>query len=242
MKKLNVKALFTVIVVLLSVGLLCAFLKGDFEKNDADQSLTIGTTYKTEIEKKINEEIERLEAENAEGWREAYIDFLSGYSGEYSQFNEERVFLGYVDDNDVPELFISEGSSHACSVEIFTFENNIVTRLCKTGSTGMARYIERQGIICGGYMGQGVGTYRVYRVENGKVQQVYMAYTNEGWAMDKADLEININGIDVASEELEAFLDSYFGEESILVFEDKVNTGCAMENEAYKDYINNFGK
>lgn len=242
MKKLDVKALLVVVVVLLSVGLLCVFLKGGNKEKDTDKSLTTATTYKTEVEKKINEEIERLEAENAEGWREAYIDFLSRYSGEYSQFHEERVFLGYVDDNDVPELFISEGSSHACSVEIYTFENNIVTRLCKTGSTGMARYIERQGIICGGYMGQGVGTYRVFSVENGKVQQVYIAYTNEGWAMDEADLEININGIDVTSEELEVFLDSYFGEESILVFEDRVNIGCATENEAYKDYINNFGK
>ncbi len=242
MKKLDVKALLVVVVVLLSVGLLCVFLKGGNKEKDTDKSLTTATTYKTEVEKKINEEIERLEAENAEGWREAYIDLLSRYSGEYSQFHEERVFLGYVDDNDVPELFISEGSSHACSVEIYTFENNIVTRLCKTGSNGMVNCFERQGILCGHYVGMGTGTYWVYSIDNGKVQEIYNAFTNEGWAGDEFDIERRINGIDVTEDELDEFLDSYFGKEKSTCVFDEANPGYELKNDEYKDYINGFGK
>ncbi len=236
MKKLI--ALLLVMVVFLSVSLGFVLFK-DFSDQKSPET---ETAYKTEIEKKVNGEIEKLEAENADGWREAYIDFLSTYTGEFSEFNEEKVLLGYVDDNDVPELFISEGSSHACDVEVYTFENNLVTKLCETGSTGSARYFERQGIISGGYTGQGVSTYWVYSVEAGKVKTLYKAYSNEGWAMNENDLEININGIDVTSEELDEFLDLYFGEESIRVFDGKVSVGYGIENGEYENYINGFGE
>ncbi len=237
MKKLI--ALLLVVVVLLSAAL--GFVL--FKNFSGQKSPETETTYKTETEKKINEEIEKLESENTDGWREAYIDFLSRYTGEFSEFNEEKVLLGYVDDNDVPELFISEGSSHVCDVEVYTFENNIVTKLCETGSFGMVNYFERQGIICGNYIGQGVGTYWVYSVEDCKVQELYSAFTNEGWAEEDFDLEININGIDVTSEQLDEFLESYFSKEkSIWLFDDKVNVGYGVENGKYTDYINSFGK
>ena len=230
MKKLI--ALLVVVIVALSAALGFVLLKNRPEE----------VVYKSDIEEKINLEIEKLEAENVDGWRKAYIEFLEGYHGEYSEFNEEKVFLGYVDDNDVPELFISEGSSHVCDAQVYTFENNIVTKLCEMGSFGRVRYIERQGFICGSYTGMGVSTFWVYSLENGKIQELYNAFTNEGCGLENLTVEININEIDVTSEELDEFLESYFGEKSILVFDDKVNVGYGIENEAYKDYINTFAK
>ena len=239
MKKLNVKALLAVVVVLLSVGLLLVFFKGGNKEKDTDKSLTTATTYKTEVEKKINEEIDRLETENTEGWKKAYLDLLNDY---YCETEEERVFLGYVDDDDVPELFISEGWFHYCTVEVYTFENNIVTLLCETGSNGMVNYFERQGILCGHYVGMGTGTYWVYSIDNGKVQEIYNAFTNEGWAGEEFDIERRINGIDVTEDELDEFLDSYFDKEKSTCVFDEANPGYELKNEEYKDYINGFGK
>ena len=77
-------------VVLLSVGLLCVFLKGGNKEKDTDKSLTTATTYKTEVEKKINEEIDRLETENTEGWKKAYLDLLNDY---YCETEEEAAAI-----------------------------------------------------------------------------------------------------------------------------------------------------
>lgn len=55
-------------------------------------------------------------------------------------------------------------------------------------------------------------------------------------------LVISKHGIDVTSEELDEFLDSYFGENSTLLFDDEINVGYGIENGGYKDYINGFGK
>ncbi len=238
MKKLI--ALLLVMVVLLSVAFGFVLFK-DFSEQKSPET---ETTYKTEIEKKINEEIDRLETENTEGWKKAYLDLLNRYHTEAEEsVDMKRVFLGYVDDNDVPELFISEGGFHYCTVEVYTFENNIVTLLCETGSNGMVNYFERQGILCGYYVGMGSGTYWVYSIENGKVHEIYNAFSNEGWAGEDVDIERRINGIDVTSEELDEFQEEYFSrEKSTWVFDDKVNVGYGVENGKYIDYINSFGK
>lgn len=241
-------AILAVVIVVLSVALGVVLVKDSFEK----------TEYKAEIEEKINSEIDKLEADNPDGWRWAYAQFLERYVSEYGEeIGFERMCLGYVDDNDVPELFISEGADHASSVKVYTFENNIVTELCDTGSFGAVNYFEREGILCGYYMGMGVGSYWVYSIEDGKVQELYNAFTNEyfmGVDEGEYELEININGVDVASEELEGFLDVYFskenstwvfdgvyidGEEDTSLF---VDEGYGIADGEYKDYLSGFGK
>ncbi|MBQ5824493.1 MAG: hypothetical protein IIW48_06755 [Clostridia bacterium] len=232
MKKLVV--LLVALVVALSVALAVVLAK--------DSSGGNGAVIDTEIQSKIDSGIGKLEAEKRDAWREAYISFVENYYGEYSDFNEERIFLGYVDSDDIPELFISQGGSHACAVEVYTFDNNIVTELCVTGSFGSVRYLERQGFVCGDYTGMGVSTCWIYSVEDGYVKELYNTFSNEGWVGDESAPEIRINGIDVTGEELDEFLDPYFGEKSVLLFDDEINVGYGRENDEYKDYINSFGK
>lgn len=209
---------------------------------EVTEEITTVSLFKTDIEKKVNEEISKIENENTEAWKQAYIEFLDNY---YSETNEEKIWLGYIDDDDIPELFISEGTFHYCTVRIYTFQNNFVTFLCETGSNGNVNYFERQGILCGFYSGTGVGNYWIYNIDNGKIQEIYYAYTNENYVPldEEIELDININGIDVSSEELDKFLDYYFNEDnSIWIFNeyDADYSKYEFNKDAYTSYINNF--
>ena len=250
MKKVNI--ILAVLVIILSVALILSFLNG---KNNNDDEIIDETTtqaenitenvniFKTDVEKKINEELEKIVEDNSDAWKKAYIDFLD--NNYYPETDSEKIWLGYVDDDDIPELFISAGSYHYCTVKIYTFKNNIVSFICETGSDGSVNYFERQGIICGYYFGMGIGNYWVYNFNNGKTEQIYNAFTNEGYIPqdEEFELDININGIDVSNEELKKFLDYYFeNDNTIKIFNDYEADYSKYElnKETYTSYINNF--
>lgn len=249
MKKVNI--ILAVLVVILSVALILSFLN---RKNNNDDIIIDETTtqaenitenlniYNTAVEKKVNEELEKTN-NNSEVWKKAYIDFLD--NNYFPETDSEKVWLGYVDDDDVPELFISKGSYHYCTVRVYSFKNNIVSFICETGSDGIVNYFERQGIICGYYYGMGIGDYFVYKFEDGKTEKIYHAFTNKDYIPqdEEFELDININGIDISSEELDEFLDYYFNyENSISIFNDYEADYSKYElnKDTYTSYINNF--
>ncbi len=206
------------------------------------ENITESLLFKTDVELKVKKEIDKINIENTDAWKQAYINFLN--NNYFSDTEFSKIYLGYIDDNDIPELFVSSGGFHVSSVEIFTFNNNLVSLVCEGGSFGNIGYFERKGYICGDYTGMGCSDSNVYILDNGKIQKIYNAYTNEFlFPQDesfKEEINININGIDVSSEEMNEFSRYYFGENMTLFEYDDQNMGCKFDQAVYTDYINNF--
>lgn len=92
----------------------------------------------------VQEEIEEPLDIYPTEWSQAYIDFLNNSWGERDIYEECVLSLIYLDDNDIPELFIS-GSCEASGEIIITYTDSGVKtqQLDRIGS----KYIPRSGII-----------------------------------------------------------------------------------------------
>jgi hypothetical protein len=82
--------------------------------------------------------------------------------------------FAYVDGDDIPELFTcDEGNengvpSHATGLSLYTIiDGNVVQVAEYLGSFGTVDYYEKQGMLFGGYAGQGDSDYGYYKLENG---------------------------------------------------------------------------
>lgn len=142
-------------------------------------------------------------------WKQAYINTIKAATGASVRFE-----LGYVDDDNVPELFVSTDMSHGAGVTVYTFANGKVVKLCDSGSYGSVRYIERKGYICGYSIAFGALDTVVHKLENGKVTQAYVTkdetYVDEA-LLDGKKRECTINGKAVTQKELENYYTIYFG-------------------------------
>lgn len=149
-----------------------------------------------------------VSAANAK-WKQAYIDIVKASDGPAVRFE-----LGYVDDDDIPELFVSGAETHVASAKVYTYSGGKAVELCDTGSYGSAQYIEREGYIGGYYMGMGALATKVYRLENAKATEVYntmdQSYVDEVSLGDKKK-EYKINGEAVAQKDLVNYYNIYFG-------------------------------
>lgn len=100
--------------------------------------------------------------------REAYIEYINeldypdGYI-DYPYLDYLRFAFGYVDDDNIPELFLCHGNGHADHVAVCCYdaENATVKQIGEYSSFGQLWYYERQAVIGGQYGGTGFW-YDVY--------------------------------------------------------------------------------
>ena len=118
------------------------------------------------------------EAPFSEPWRKAYADYVKKAAKEgYNSFN-----LIYVDNDDVPELFLGSGIE-ATGERLCTYHNGKIVEqtLYRTYSTS---YIENTGLIQNYYGSQGCYGIEIYKLQNGKFTMLHTAYIEEGYSED----------------------------------------------------------
>lgn len=146
-------------------------------------------------------------------WKQAYINTVKSASGTSVRFE-----LGYVDNDNIPELFVSNDKSHSAAVTVYTFVNGKVVKLCDTGSYGAVQFIERKGYICGYSISFGTIDTVVHKLENGKVAQAFVtkdeSYVDDAM-LDGRQRECTINGKAVTQKELANYYNIYFGKDLI---------------------------
>lgn len=116
------------------------------------------------------------EAPFSEPWRQAYADYVKKAAKEgYNSFN-----LIYVDNDDVPELFLGSGIE-ATGERLCTYHNGKIVEqtLYRTYSTS---YIENSGLIQNYYGSQGCYGIEIYKLQNGKFTMLHTAYIEEGYS------------------------------------------------------------
>ena len=81
-----------------------------------------------------------------------------------------KFMLAYVDDDDIPELLVSEGFFHFSKVSIYVYQNKKLKRVDSLGQLGEMKYDERTGYVQGIYSDMGADTYTYGRLKNGKLK------------------------------------------------------------------------
>lgn len=107
-------------------------------------------------------------ASTDDSWKATYSTFLKSYTDDaipYSVFN-----LDYINDDDIPELFIISGDSHGGSAAIYTYYNKKIVLLGNYGSSGKVRFARKQNMIMNFYCGMGTKTYSFSSISNGKAK------------------------------------------------------------------------
>ena len=148
---------------------------------------------------KVNNEVKAIEA---------YASFLKERAAD-----EQYPFLSFtmihLDEDDIPELAIAYGGSHADGVGFYGFDGTGVNEICVTGSLGLAYYEKGSGIAYGWYTGQGSTCYNIGIIKDGKLKEKimpeiaiqydenfeesgYKYYDDEGKSISKEEFEKKI--------------------------------------------------
>ena len=146
----------------------------------------------------------------------------------------DDVRFGFVniDDDDTPELFISQGESEYSAVEIYSFDGENTVLVCTSGSSGKTGVAEGEGTVAGSFKGEGLQSNIVYEISGAQSKEIWSGemitgedgeteYTSDGETVDKdtylakyneyysADslTEIGTNGHPLTEEEVAALFE-----------------------------------
>ena len=104
-------------------------------------------------------------------WVEAYREYIFGCMDE-SGFSAEATFgLCYIDDDDIPELVISEERGHLQQAYIVSYRDSQIVISNHVGSYGCFAYEERTGIVYDNFTGMGNSYTTFYQYKDGELQK-----------------------------------------------------------------------
>lgn len=163
-------------------------------------------TTETTTQKPTTTKAPETEAPFSEPWRQAYSDYVKKTAKEgYNSFN-----LIYVDNDDVPELFLGSGIE-ATGERLCTYHNGKIVEqtLYRTYSTS---YIENSGLIQNYYGSQGCYGIEIYKLENGKFTMLHTAYIEEGYSEDYGEFYSGcyLDKKEILREDLDRKIAEYF--------------------------------
>lgn len=153
-------------------------------------------------------------------WADAYKEFIESFRPQKGEVNDSRTDnghfqLGYVNDDDIPELFIATGSSHSNSVLVCTYYNHKVCQLGYFGSNGTFSYRERANIIHDFYGGMGNAYTAYYRFERGTAVKIESLEMTERQEDDRTfAYDYSYNNQNITKEEYEKY-EKKFSEKSM---------------------------
>ena len=142
-------------------------------------------------------------------YKEAYNQYLKNYNG--GTYGEHfRFELVYFNNDDIPELFVSEENAHFGSVKILTYTNGKVVQIYEGGKYGTLNYIERNSIVVESDLHQGIVTGYVKRIGDDGTAEVLFSHTDNEGAVpeDSSDVYYKIGDENVSKfvYEMEVFI------------------------------------
>ena len=110
-----------------------------------------------------------------EDWQQAYVDYILAKENERSYDEEYYYSLIYIDDDDIPELFVQTFSNFGV---IAAYYNGTISEQ-EIGNMGMT-YVERGGIFTRSGGNRGIYWTNYYKLDQGKIELI---------GQDKASIE-----------------------------------------------------
>ena len=159
----------------------------------------------TQLRKALAQEIEALELKSSLTPQqvevmEAYEAFLEEYAEDFMEkadmvwedyekyedgYRGVKFTLIYLDNDEIPELVISEGWSLGHSPSIYTYSDKEVVCIGQFGYYGEIGYVEKEGILLSEYERHLQGHYDAYQVKGTKADN--LLWIDEFWHWDSED-------------------------------------------------------
>lgn len=148
-----------------------------------------------------SQQMESLKA--YEDFMENYAEHYEGQWGDIEDFKEVKFTLVYLDDDEIPELALVNGTAHADRVYFYTFAEGEVACIGGSGEYGVVAYVEKEGIIFDSYDTMGNVYNNVYRIEG--TEAILLQSSSERWIMEEKTGEYihiySVDGEEVTEEE-----------------------------------------
>lgn len=146
-------------------------------------------------------------------YKQALFDFMD--SDEYfsgSDIIEHSAFSIYdLNTDGIPELIISEDTSHAAACRIYTYDNGLIY-LDRMGAYGDIGYYEDNGMIVHYNLGQGIEHEIFNRLENNQINIIAKFYNDLGYR-GKEQAVFKFNDAEITRDEYNTKLAEYRGTE-----------------------------
>lgn len=164
-------------------------------------------------------------------WKDAYKEILKSYDADNAAYG-----LYDLDNDGIPELFVSSGFSHAADVLVYTYDSDNVIKLDDYvyGSWGAVDILKDSGELVSSHSGQGISICSLYKKTGDKMEQVISYWDNAGAVEDGAEYKINEQN--VSKEEYFDSYDSHFKGKEVLTI--------GNDNPSVSDlsFIDNYAK
>ncbi len=186
------------------------------------------------------------EIENLPAWQSAYREELYNFINSDKYNADEACFSIYdINNDDIPELFISKGTYHLARNKVYTFTDCLID-LGEYGSEGFCQFYPNKNTLCSWYMGQGENHGKYCRLNNdGSISELIYFYDNSGREWDTTVYKIN--DVEMTKEEYNAAKEEYrdidncisLGRDLKLSKEvvDGVFNGASDWKECYKKFL-----
>ncbi len=167
-----------------------------------------GIVTEAEIKNAENKEIPKTD-----GWKNAYKNIINGLSS-----SDDMCYNIYDMDNDgVPELFISNGKYHMAGVLIYTYYNNEAVKLGEYayGSYGTVEIFKDSGQLVSSDSSQGYTSCVVYKKVGNNLELIFSYWDNA--AAVESNPTYKVNDKEVSINEYVNSYNSYFKNKKMVV-------------------------
>lgn len=104
-------------------------------------------------------------------YQKAYSELLNNYDSTSSSFTP-RFCLAYIDEDDVPELFIIEGNSHADGVTMYTYTDDKAVKVGGFSEYGGIDYAPKENLFISTSSGMDMFQSEYYRLNTGNAELI----------------------------------------------------------------------
>lgn len=170
-----------------------------------EQEATLSEEYSPEIETTSPKEIPVTQTpandDVQSNWQTAYNSYLKAAYNSDKFWSPENVTFGfgYINNDNIPELLISEGTAHASKVLVVTYVNGRAVEVGSYGSNGTMEYAERESVIVDLYSKSGNVYETIYRMDDdGSGKKIVSYFSNSA---SGNELLYKINDVEVTEEE-----------------------------------------
>ena len=98
---------------------------------------------------------------------DAYYEYVRNCMDEpdYTLWDTLRFGLALIDNDDIPELIVTEGDYHGSGVKVIFYNNGDLKEVGEFGEYGGFAYVKKENHIMSFYMGMGIRTLQRYHVD-----------------------------------------------------------------------------
>ena len=156
-----------------------------------------------------------------DGWKEAYKQYLLKYMDDrdlHDRSDYGLFSLVFIDDDDIPELVVSESSSHAADANVLSYGRNGLVDHGTFGTFGQIQYLEKENIIVSDIVYQGNGTLSVHKLTPVGAKELWQGTHGYVWDENKAETVEEFQSYDkpVSSEQYNALYHQFVPDEAAL--------------------------